>query len=140
MLLSISKSKLIPRLSPGLTRQFIVCGLYYTSAAAAELTNPVGRRAQSHHAEMSSSAIAGPPVPIYDPSESRVITIVAIVAFVLTIAATAVALRVYTRICVLKQFGIDDWAAIVTFVSRVPPPDESRPARRADLELGSYSS
>jgi hypothetical protein len=59
---------------------------------------------------------SGPP-PGLDLSETRQATIIGIVTMVLSIAATAVALRVYTRGFLLKQFGLDDGLACFAFVS-----------------------
>jgi hypothetical protein len=62
------------------------------------------------------ASMSGPP-PGMDPNESRADTIIGVVSFVLTVAATALGLRIYTRRVLLKQFGLDDWLACVAFVS-----------------------
>ncbi|KAK1966843.1 hypothetical protein LY78DRAFT_577598 [Colletotrichum sublineola] len=49
-------------------------------------------------------------------SDSRVPTSIGAISFVLTVAFIAVALRTYTRFFLLKQPGIDDWAAVFTFL------------------------
>ncbi len=57
-------------------------------------------------------------LPVFNPNESRVPTIVAVTSFVLRVAAVAVSLGIYTRAVILKQLGIDDWMAVFTFVGR----------------------
>jgi hypothetical protein len=51
-----------------------------------------------------------------DPYESRQTTVIGVTTFVLAVTAIAVSLRVYTRAFILRQFGVDDWIAVVTFV------------------------
>ncbi|KAF9871864.1 hypothetical protein CkaCkLH20_10798 [Colletotrichum karsti] len=58
--------------------------------------------------------------PGIDPSESRQTLIVGVTAFVLSVAFLAVSIRTYTRALMLRQFGLDDWTAIFTFVSQWP--------------------
>ena len=49
-------------------------------------------------------------------NESRAGVPIAVVATTLTIATTAVCLRTYTRACMLHNFGMDDWSAVVALV------------------------
>lgn len=53
-----------------------------------------------------------------DPAmlESRAHIPITVVTVVLALASTAVGLRSYTRAVVIRQFGMDDWAAIVALV------------------------
>jgi hypothetical protein len=53
-----------------------------------------------------------------DPAlyESQAGVPIAVVSVVLTIAFTAVCLRTYTRAVMIRQFGADDWAAVVALV------------------------
>ncbi|KAL0932641.1 uncharacterized protein CTRU02_211604 [Colletotrichum truncatum] len=53
--------------------------------------------------------------PGIDPNETRQPLIIGVTAFVLSIAFLAVSIRTYTRAVMLRQFGMDDWAAIGTF-------------------------
>jgi hypothetical protein len=61
--------------------------------------------------------------PQFDPNESRAGLIIGITTFVVTVAGIAVTTRAYTRACILRQFGLDDWLAIVAFVSSRPQTD-----------------
>ncbi|GAB1310585.1 Rhodopsin domain-containing protein [Madurella fahalii] len=63
---------------------------------------------------MSTEATAPP----LDPAlyESRAGVPIAVVTVALTVATTAVSLRCYTRAVMLRQFGWDDWAAIVAIL------------------------
>ncbi|KAK3330040.1 hypothetical protein B0H66DRAFT_542599 [Apodospora peruviana] len=56
-----------------------------------------------------------------DPSfhESRAGVPIAVVSVCLTIATIAVCLRTYARAVLIRQFGMDDWAAIVALVLAV---------------------
>ncbi|KAK2028654.1 hypothetical protein LX32DRAFT_719928 [Colletotrichum zoysiae] len=49
-------------------------------------------------------------------SDTRVPAAIGAVSSFLTIAFIAVASRVYTRRCILKQMGMDDWSAIVAYL------------------------
>lgn len=51
------------------------------------------------------------------PDDSRVPIVVGVTSFVLSVAFLAVSIRVYTRIFVIRQFGMDDWASVFAFVS-----------------------
>ncbi|KAL2132608.1 hypothetical protein VTI74DRAFT_3598 [Chaetomium olivicolor] len=53
-----------------------------------------------------------------DPSlyESRAGVPIAVVTITLTIAVTAVSLRTYARAVMIRQFGADDWAAVVAVI------------------------
>ncbi|TDZ16005.1 Satratoxin biosynthesis SC1 cluster protein 4 [Colletotrichum orbiculare MAFF 240422] len=53
--------------------------------------------------------------PGIDPNASRQGLIIGVVTFVLSVTFLAVAIRTYTRGFFLRQFGMDDWAAIGTF-------------------------
>ncbi|KAK4647821.1 uncharacterized protein QC761_104720 [Podospora bellae-mahoneyi] len=48
--------------------------------------------------------------------ESRAGVVIAVVAVCLTTATTAVGLRSYSRATLIRQFGMDDWAAIVALL------------------------
>jgi len=41
---------------------------------------------------------------------------IAVVTLVLSIATTSVALRTYARAVLIRQFGMDDWAAIIALL------------------------
>lgn len=56
------------------------------------------------------------PPPQWDPNDSRVGLVIAVTSSVLTVAFVAVALRVYTRAVLLRQFGMDDWATVFAFL------------------------
>ncbi|EFQ36740.1 hypothetical protein CGRA01v4_08471 [Colletotrichum graminicola] len=47
-------------------------------------------------------------------SDSRASTAIGVVSTVLSVTFLVVALRIYTRLCILKQIGMDDWAAMFT--------------------------
>lgn len=53
------------------------------------------------------------------PNDSQVSTVIAVVSCVLFVAFLAVAMRVYARAVLISQFGMDDYASIVSFV-RLP--------------------
>lgn len=57
--------------------------------------------------------------PSISPNDSQVSTIIAVVSCVVFVAFLAVALRVYARAVLISQFGMDDYASIVSFV-RLP--------------------
>ena len=61
------------------------------------------------------STTDGPPL---DPAllESRAHIPIIVVTMVLFLASTAVGLRSYTRAVLIRQFGMDDYAAIVALV------------------------
>jgi hypothetical protein len=59
----------------------------------------------------------GPPPPGLDPNESRAGVIIGVVCFVLAVASTALALRIYTRGFLLKKLGPDDYIACFAYVS-----------------------
>lgn len=48
--------------------------------------------------------------------ESKAYVPIAAVAVTLSLTTAAVSLRTYTRIYMIRQFGMDDWAAIVALV------------------------
>ncbi|KAK0728921.1 hypothetical protein B0T21DRAFT_203492 [Apiosordaria backusii] len=48
--------------------------------------------------------------------ESRAGVVIAVVAVCLTAATTAVGFRAYARAKLIRQFGMDDWAAIVALL------------------------
>lgn len=50
-------------------------------------------------------------------NQSRAHVPIAVVVATLTIATTAVILRSYTRLVIIKQFGYDDIGAIISLVS-----------------------
>jgi len=52
----------------------------------------------------------------YDIYDSRSGVAIAAVSACLSVAFTAVALRVYTRAVMIRQFGADDWAAVVAYL------------------------
>jgi hypothetical protein len=54
--------------------------------------------------------------PGVDPHDSRKGVIIGVTAFTLTVAFITVALRVYTRAVILRQFKLDDYTAVVAFV------------------------
>ncbi|KAL2271334.1 hypothetical protein VTJ83DRAFT_705 [Remersonia thermophila] len=56
--------------------------------------------------------------PPLDPAlyESMAGVVIAVVTVCLTVAVTTVCLRTYTRAAVLRQFGADDWAAILSII------------------------
>lgn len=49
--------------------------------------------------------------------DSRVPTVIGVIAFTLTVATAAVSLRIYTRKFIVNQVGIDDYFAILALVS-----------------------
>ncbi|KZL78555.1 integral membrane protein, partial [Colletotrichum tofieldiae] len=49
------------------------------------------------------------------PTDSRVPTVIGVTSFVLSVAFLAVSIRIYIRLYVLRQFGVDDWAAVFAF-------------------------
>lgn len=51
-----------------------------------------------------------------NPYESRAGVPIAVVTITLSIATTAVALRTYARAVMIRQFGADDWAAVVAVI------------------------
>ncbi|KAJ0385122.1 hypothetical protein COL922a_007005 [Colletotrichum nupharicola] len=53
--------------------------------------------------------------PGTNPNDSRQTLIIGVTSFVLSVAFLAVTIRTYTRAFLLRQFGIDDGAAIFTF-------------------------
>ncbi|KAF4831729.1 Satratoxin biosynthesis SC1 cluster protein 4 [Colletotrichum siamense] len=53
--------------------------------------------------------------PGINPNDSRQTLIIGVTSFVLSVAFLAVTIRTYTRVFLLRQFGIDDGAAIFTF-------------------------
>ncbi|KAK4167243.1 hypothetical protein QBC43DRAFT_204141 [Cladorrhinum sp. PSN259] len=58
------------------------------------------------------------PSPELDPAvfESRAGVVIAVVVTTLSIATFAVGLRCYSRAVLIRQFGMDDWAAIVALL------------------------
>ncbi|KAK7442888.1 hypothetical protein Landi51_09436 [Colletotrichum acutatum] len=54
--------------------------------------------------------------PGMSPDDSRVPIVVGVTSFVLSVAFLAVSIRVYTRIFVIRQFGMDDWASVFAFL------------------------
>ncbi|KAH8656277.1 hypothetical protein BGZ61DRAFT_466937 [Ilyonectria robusta] len=54
--------------------------------------------------------------PSMSPNDSQVSTVIAVVSCVLFVAFLAVAMRVYARAVLISQFGMDDYASIVSFV------------------------
>jgi hypothetical protein len=56
--------------------------------------------------------------PPLDPAmyESRAGVVIAVVATALSVATSAVLLRTYIRAVVIRQFGADDWAAVIAMV------------------------
>lgn len=54
-------------------------------------------------------------------NQSRVHIPIAVVVVTLAIATTAVLLRSYTRLVLIKQFGYDDIGAIISLVSASLP-------------------
>lgn len=56
------------------------------------------------------------PPQFADPYESRAGVPIAVVTVALTVATTCVGLRTYARAVMLRQFGADDWAAVVALV------------------------
>ncbi|KAK4193246.1 hypothetical protein QBC35DRAFT_100231 [Podospora australis] len=62
--------------------------------------------------------MATQPPPDLDPAlyESKAYIPITVVAVTLAIATTAVALRSYARAVLIRQFGLDDWAAIVAVI------------------------
>ncbi|KAK3987788.1 hypothetical protein QBC44DRAFT_351653 [Cladorrhinum sp. PSN332] len=58
------------------------------------------------------------PSPELDPAvfESRAGVVIAVVVTTLSIAALSVGLRSYARASMIRQFGMDDWAAIVAML------------------------
>lgn len=59
--------------------------------------------------------------PDVSPADSRAGITIGVVTLVLTVASIAVGLRVYVRAFLIKQFGLDDCAAIASFVSLTVP-------------------
>ena len=58
------------------------------------------------------STTSSPPLdPAYYADRSGVI--IAVVTVTLTVATTCVGLRTYARAVMLRQFGLDDWAAVI---------------------------
>ncbi|KAJ4297315.1 hypothetical protein N0V88_004233 [Collariella sp. IMI 366227] len=53
---------------------------------------------------------------VANPYESRAGVPIAVVTITLTTATTAVALRTYARAVMIRQFGADDWAAVVALI------------------------
>ena len=51
-----------------------------------------------------------------DPNDDRADVVIGTVVFVVTLATIALALRIYTRKFLIKQFGLDDYAAIFSWV------------------------
>ena len=83
-------------------------------------------------------ASAGSP-PDFDPSETRAPTVIGVVSFLCTLAATAVGLRVYTRWRLIKQFGIDDGLACLSLVSPLLAARNAVPHQGiADMQPASY--
>ncbi|KAJ0164648.1 hypothetical protein CTA2_527 [Colletotrichum tanaceti] len=54
--------------------------------------------------------------PGLDPNQTRGPLMVGVTIFVLSIAFLAVSLRIYVRGFLIRQIGMDDWAAIVAFL------------------------
>ncbi|OHF03866.1 hypothetical protein CORC01_00728 [Colletotrichum orchidophilum] len=54
--------------------------------------------------------------PGMNPDESRAQMVIGVACFVLSVAFLAVSIRVYTRVLVIRQFGIDDWASVFAFL------------------------
>ena len=58
------------------------------------------------------------PTPESDPAvfESQAGTVLAVVITTLAIATISVGLRTYSRAVMIRQFGMDDWAAIAAMI------------------------
>lgn len=54
--------------------------------------------------------------PIFAPDESKGALGLAVISTVVGLALVAVLLRLYTRICIIKNTGWDDYLAIISFV------------------------
>jgi hypothetical protein len=59
--------------------------------------------------------------PITNPElflpESRAPTVIGVATFLMLGASIAVALRIYTRKCILHKLGVDDWLSMGALVS-----------------------
>lgn len=54
---------------------------------------------------------------LMDPSENRGPQLLAVVITLLTTATLTNAMRCYTRIGIVKAFGVDDWTMMIAHVS-----------------------
>ncbi|KAH7349622.1 hypothetical protein B0T11DRAFT_289572 [Plectosphaerella cucumerina] len=68
----------------------------------------------THTIHAASARMEVPPGA--DPHDSRKGVIIGVTAFTLTVAFITVALRVYTRAVILRQFKLDDYTAVVAFL------------------------
>lgn len=55
-------------------------------------------------------------------AENRAWVTISVASVTLFLATLSVLLRVYTRMALIKQFGMDDFAAVVTMVLNSTPP------------------
>lgn len=59
-----------------------------------------------------------PPVDLSTlPHDNRAHVLIAVVVILLSFATLAVGLRIYTRACLLKQIGADDFLSVLALVS-----------------------
>lgn len=67
--------------------------------------------------------------------DTRVPTVIGVIAFTLAVATITVCLRIYTRKYIINRMGIDDYFAILALVSLASLSNATRPP----LTLNEYS-